>query len=67
MKLVGGIDVDGREADLAPEAAAGGDAAVDEVGAAERRGDGAHRPFLIASRTSELETRMPRIFTSSTP
>src|SRR5258705_11179837 len=35
-QLVRRIDVDGGEADLAAEAAAGGDAAVDEVGAAER-------------------------------
>src|SRR5256885_10671495 len=44
-ELVERVHVDGREADLAAEAAAGGHAAVDEAGAAEGEGDDAHRPF----------------------
>src|SRR5437588_7137093 len=46
MQLVGRIDVDSRETDLAPEPAAGGDAAIDEVRARQGRSHGPHRPFL---------------------
>src|SRR5437763_1418131 len=50
IELVEGIDVDGGEADLAAEAAAGGHVAVDEVGAAERERHGAHGPPLWGAR-----------------
>src|ERR1044071_6977704 len=44
-ELVRGIDIHLREAELAAEAAAGGDAAVDEVTAAEGEIDGGHGAF----------------------
>src|SRR4029077_12552413 len=44
-ELIRRIDVDGGHADLASEAAASGDAAVDEVGAAESQGHSTHGAF----------------------
>src|ERR1044071_355429 len=49
IELIERIDVDGGEADLAPQAAAGGDDAVDEVGAPEGEGHGAHGPARDSS------------------
>src|SRR5213075_669320 len=60
IELVVRIDIHRREADLASETAAGGDAAVDEAGAAEGHRHLRMAPLAIASRTIELDTRMPR-------
>jgi len=55
VQLVGRIDIHRRKSDLAPEPPAGRDAAVDEIGAAEEQGGGAHGAF--ADRIAEDRAR----------